>query len=116
LLPSAQGILILKAVRNPRPIQSTSSNDRRHETVTKSVMQTIQNLSREREKLISQESGHHAGDGTRKRLQELDHDLQVLWDLRRRQMAGENVDFDETYFDRYTVDPGDDAPGGGRPV
>ena len=84
--------------------------------MTKSVMQTIQNLSREREKLISREGAHHAGNETQQRLLKIDHDLQVLWDLRRRQMAGENVDFDETYFDRYTVDPGGDAPGSGRPV
>ncbi len=84
--------------------------------MTKSVMQTIQDLSDEREKLISREGAHHAGNETQQRLLKIDHDLQVLWDLRRRELAGENVDLDEDYFDRYTVDPGDDAPGGGRPV
>jgi hypothetical protein len=38
-------------------------------------------------------------------------DPQVLWDLRRRELAGESVDPDEDYFDNYTVDPGTDAPG-----
>jgi len=38
----------------------------------------------------------------------------VLWDLRRRELAGENIQLDEDYYDRYTVDPGDDAPGDGR--
>ena len=56
------------------------------------------------------------GNETQQRLLKIDHDLQVLWDLRRRELAGENVDLDGDYFDRYTVDPGDDAPGGGRPV
>jgi len=79
-------------------------------------MQTIQDLSEEREKLIRREAVHHEGDRTHQRLLKIDHDLQVLWDLRRRELAGENVDLDEDYFDRYTVDPGDDAPGGGRPV
>jgi hypothetical protein len=34
-----------------------------------------------------------------------------LWDLRRRELAGEAVNLREDYYDRYTVDPGDDAPG-----
>ncbi|MGI8910617.1 MAG: hypothetical protein ACR2JR_08705 [Rubrobacteraceae bacterium] len=84
--------------------------------MAKSVMQTIQDLSEEREKLIRQEGTHHEGDRTHQCLLKIDHDLQVLWDLRRRELAGEDVDLDEDYFDRYTVDPGDDAPGGGRPV
>ncbi|MDQ3303674.1 MAG: hypothetical protein ACR2HO_06135 [Rubrobacteraceae bacterium] len=84
--------------------------------MAKSVMQTIQELSEERERLISQEATHHERDQDHQRLLRIDHDLQVLWDLRRRELAGENVDLDEDYFDRYTVDPGDDAPGDGRSI
>ena len=84
--------------------------------MAKSIMQTIQELSGEREKLVRQEGAHHGGDQTHQRLLKTDHDLQVLWDLRRRELAGENINLDEDYFDSYTVDPGDDAPGGGTPV
>ena len=45
------------------------------------------------------------------RLRQVDHELQVLWDLRRRELAGETVNLDDDYLDRYTVDPGSDAPG-----
>jgi hypothetical protein len=34
----------------------------------------------------------------------------VLWDLRRRELAGEYVGLDEDFLDRYVVSPGDDAP------
>ncbi len=83
--------------------------------MAKNVMQTIQQLSEEREKLVGRESVHHDSDEDHQRLVKIDHDLQVLWDLRRRELAGENIDLDEDYYDRYMVDPGDDAPGGGRP-
>ncbi len=76
-----------------------------------SVMQRIQELSEERERLLTREGAHHASDKERRRIEEIDHDLQVLWDLRRRELAGENVDLDEDYYDSYTVDPGDDSPG-----
>ena len=66
------------------------------------VMARIAELTRERERLLARESAHHASRE--------DHDLQVLWDLRRRELAGERVDLDEDYFDRYDIDPGDDAP------
>ena len=79
--------------------------------MAQSVMQKIQELSAERERLVAREGAHHAGDEDRARLRQIEHDLQVLWDLRRRELAGENVDLDEDYFDRYTVDPGTDAPG-----
>ncbi len=82
--------------------------------MAKSVMQTIQQLSAEREKLVSREGVHHESGEDHQRLVKLDHDLQVLWDLRRRELAGERINLDEDYYDRYTVDPGDDAPGGGR--
>jgi Protein of unknown function (DUF2630) len=76
------------------------------------VMQKIQELSAERERLVAREATHHAGHADHARLRQIEHDLQVLWDLRRRELAGEIVDLDDDYFDRYTVDPGTDAPGG----
>jgi hypothetical protein len=75
------------------------------------VMRRIEELSEERERLLAREGAHHASREDQERLRQIDHDLQVLWDLRRRELAGEIVDLDEDYFDRYTVNPGDDAPG-----
>jgi hypothetical protein len=75
------------------------------------VMRKIEELSEERERLLAREGKHHANRQDQERLSQIDHDLQVLWDLRRRELAGEAVDLDDDYFDRYTVDPGTDAPG-----
>ena len=75
------------------------------------VMQKIEELSREREGLLAREGSHHANADDHARLRQLDHDLQVLWDLRRRELAGERVSLDTDFYDRYTVDPGRDAPG-----
>jgi hypothetical protein len=75
------------------------------------IMGKIQELSEEREGILAREGTHHAEAGDRSRVGQIDHDLQVLWDLRRRELAGENVNLKEDYYDRYTVDPGDDAPG-----
>ena len=47
----------------------------------------------------------------RERLGQIDHELQVLCDLRRRELSGEAVDLDDDFFDRFTIDPGTDAPG-----
>jgi hypothetical protein len=74
-------------------------------------MSTIQELSEERESILACAGRHHAEAGDRGRVSQIDHDLQVLWDLRRRELAGEAVNLKEDYYDRYTVDPGDDAPG-----
>ncbi len=79
--------------------------------MARDVMRRIAELSEERERLLSREGAHHASREDQERLRQIDHDLQVLWDLRRRELAGEAVDLDEDYFDRYTVDPGTDAPG-----
>jgi Protein of unknown function (DUF2630) len=76
------------------------------------IMQKIEYLSEEREKLVAREGSHHAGADDHRRLDEIDHTLGVLWDLRRREIAGENVRLDEDFLDRYVVSPGDDAPGG----
>ena len=74
------------------------------------IMQKIEDLSEEREKLLAREGYHHAGAGDHRRLAEIDHSLGVLWDLRRRELAGEYVRLDEDFLDRYVVSPGDDAP------
>ena len=76
-----------------------------------SVLGKIEELSEERERLLEKEGTHHAGDDVRGRLERIDHDLQVLWDLRRRELSGETVDLDDDFFDRFTIDPGTDAPG-----
>jgi hypothetical protein len=79
--------------------------------MARDVMRKIGELSEERERLLAREGAHHASREDKERLRQIDHDLQVLWDLRRRELAGETVDLDEDYLDRYTVNPGDDAPG-----
>jgi hypothetical protein len=78
--------------------------------MAKGVMARIAELNKERERLLAREATHHASREDQERLKQIDHDLQVLWDLRRRELAGERVDLDEDYLDRYDVDPGDDAP------
>jgi hypothetical protein len=74
------------------------------------IMQKIEDLSEERERLLAREGSHHVGVGDHRRLTEIDHSLGVLWDLRRRELAGEYVSLDEDFLDRYVVSPGDDAP------
>ena len=74
------------------------------------MMQKIEDLSEERERLLGLEGSHHAGAGDHRRLEDIDHALGVLWDLRRRELAGEYVGLDEDFLDRYVVSPGDDAP------
>ena len=78
--------------------------------MARSVLRKIAELSEERERLVALEARQRAGDEERRRLAQIDHDLQVLWDLRRRELAGERIDLDQDYFDRYTVDPGIDPP------
>ncbi len=79
--------------------------------MARGVMRRIEELSEERERLLVLEGTYHASREDQERLREIDHDLQVLWDLRRRELAGETVNLDDDYLDRYTVDPGSDAPG-----
>jgi hypothetical protein len=74
------------------------------------ILQKIEVLSEEREGLLVREGTHHAGEGDHRRLAEIDHSLGVLWDLRRRELAGEVVGLDEDFLDRYVISPGDDAP------
>ncbi len=79
--------------------------------MAREILGKIEELSTERERILVREGSHHAETGDGARIRQIDHDLQVLWDLRRREMAGENVSLKEDYYDRYTVDPGGDAPG-----
>jgi Protein of unknown function (DUF2630) len=74
------------------------------------IMQKIEHLSEERERLLVREGSHHAGADDHRRLADIDHALGVLWDLRRRELAGEYVGLEEDFLDRYVVSPGDDAP------
>lgn len=75
------------------------------------IMRKIEELSEERERLLRREGTHQGDAGDGGRLGQIDHDLQVLWDLRRRELAGEEINVDEDYFDRFTTDPGSDPPG-----
>jgi len=79
--------------------------------MAQSVLGKIEELSEERERLLEREGAHRAGDAVRRRLEQIDHDLQVLWDLRRKELSGETIDLDDDFFDRLTIDPGTDAPG-----
>jgi hypothetical protein len=79
--------------------------------MAQSVMHKISELSEERERLLAREGTHHASREDQERLRQIDHELQILWDLRRRELAGEAVNLDDDYLDRYIVDPGSDAPG-----
>ncbi len=74
------------------------------------VMRKIQELSHERERLVHEESRHGLGREGHERLEQIDHDLQVLWDLRRRELAGEEITLDEDYYDGYDryTDAGDE--------
>lgn len=74
------------------------------------ILQKIEDLSEERDKLLAREGSHHTESGDHRRLAEVDHSLGVLWDLRRRELAGEVVRLDEDFLDRYVISPGDDAP------
>ena len=78
--------------------------------MAQSVMGRISELTKEGERLLAREGAHHASHEDRERLRQIDHDLVVLWDLRRRELAGETVDLDEDYYDAYDIDPGDDPP------
>ncbi len=78
--------------------------------MARGVMGRITQLSEERERLLARVGTHHASREDQERLRQIGHDLQVLWDLRRRELAGETVNPDDDYLDRYTVDPGEDTP------
>jgi len=78
--------------------------------VAESVLRKIQKLSEERERLVHEESRHGLDLEGQQRIHKLDHDLQVLWDLRRRELAGEEITLDQDYYDSYTryTDAGDE--------
>ena len=78
--------------------------------MAESVLRKIQKLSEERERLVHEESRHGLDLEGQQRIHKLDHDLQVLWDLRRRELAGEEITLDQDYYDKYTryTDAGDE--------
>jgi Protein of unknown function (DUF2630) len=100
----------LTAVKHVDPLESRTTR-RQEARVARSVMGKIEELSQERERLLAREGTHRADAADRERLWQIDHDLQVLWDLKRRELAGETIDLDDDFFDRFTIDPGTDAPG-----
>lgn len=69
--------------------------------MAESVLSKIQELSEERERILAREGSHHPESKDETRVQTIDHDLQVLWDLRRRELAGESVSLTEDFYDRY---------------
>lgn len=79
--------------------------------MAQSIMQKIEELSEERAQVLGREGTHHSEPGDHERLQTIDHDLQVLWDLRRREMSGEAVDLDSDFYDRYDRYTGSDGTG-----
>jgi hypothetical protein len=94
-----------------REVRSRSGPRKEGEAMARSeITQKIEDLSEEKERLLAREGSHHAGAGDHRRLADIDHALGVLWDLRRRELAGENVRLDEDFLDRYVVSPGDDPP------
>jgi hypothetical protein len=95
---------------NGRSVPAAILRKERGVTAHSKILQKIEDLSKERERLLAREGSHHAGAGDHRRLAEIDHTLGVLWDLRRRELAGEYVGLDEDFLDRYVVTPGDDAP------
>lgn len=69
--------------------------------MAQSIMQKIEELSEERENILAREGAHHESSEDHGRIQKIDHDLEVLWDLRRREMAGEMVSLQDDYLDKY---------------
>lgn len=69
--------------------------------MAQSIMQKIEELSEERESILAREGSHHDSSQDHERVQKIDHDLEVLWDLRRRELAGEVVSLQDDYLDRY---------------
>src|SRR5918994_6168551 len=94
-----------------REVRPRSDPRKEGEAMARSeIMQKIEDLSEERERLLAWEGSHHTEVGDHRRLAEIDHALGVLWDLRRRELAGEDVGLDEDFLGRDGVSPGDDAP------
>jgi hypothetical protein len=79
--------------------------------VARNVLRKIEELSGERERLLAREGTHHASEDDHQRLLRIDHDLQVLWDLRRRELAGEEINLDQDYYDGYDRYTDTDGPG-----
>src|ERR671921_647136 len=94
-----------------REVRPRSDPRKEGEAMARSeIMQKIEDLSSERERLLAREGSHHTRVGDHRRLKDIDHALGVLWDLRRRELAGEDVRLEEDFLDRYVVSPGGDAP------
>lgn len=80
--------------------------------MAQSIMQKIEELSAEREDILSREGSHHDSPQDHERIEKIDHDLKVLWDLRRREMSGEAVSLQDDYLDHYDRYTGDSTSGG----
>ncbi|WP_119067672.1 DUF2630 family protein [Rubrobacter indicoceani] len=75
-----------------------------------SIIGRIEELSREREKLLKDEGEHRSDPETAGRLERVDHRLRVLWDLRRRELAGEKVEPGDDFLDEYDRYGGRETP------
>ncbi len=76
-----------------------------------SIIQKIEELSKEREWLLQEEIGHQSSAADHAAsLERVDHRLRVLWDLRRREFAGEAVDPGDDYLDEYDRYGGRETP------
>ena len=99
---------------NVRYVTRSDTRKEREAMAHSKIVQKIERLSEEKERLLAREGSHHADAGDHRRLESIDHALSVMWDLRRRELAGEYVKLDEDFLDRYVVSPGRDAPDGYR--
>ena len=79
-------------------------------TVHSKIMHKIEDLSEEREKLLAREGSHHADASDHRRLDDIDHALGVLWNLRRRELAGENVGWTRTFSTVTSLTQGTTPP------
>ena len=71
--------------------------------MAQSVMGKIEELSAGARATPVREGTHHADAADRERLATDRPRPAGPWDLRRRELAGERVDLDEDFFDRFTV-------------
>lgn len=75
-----------------------------------SIIKKIEELSKERERLLRDEGEHGSDPETAEKLGRVDHRLRVLWDLRRRELAGEKVEESDDFLDDYDRYGGRETP------
>ena len=79
-----------------REVRTRGDHRKEGEAMARSeIRQKFEDLSGEREGLLARERSRRAGPGGHRRLAEIDNHLGVLWDLRRRELAGGHVGREE---------------------